>query len=176
MIAYGGIFLILIREIKIPPHICHGIGFVVDDLITWCVVCCAKCHFHPFLPFSSITMPRYWKMLPVAKTPENSTLRAYRLIMRINPILQAFFFRLLRSSRNFTTVSISQYSDTRVHITHCIIFGKPYLLLPVNTIYHHSKHNLLNYPYYTNYSITYSLQLYRYLNTDTTMQYIVTIL
>ena len=102
-----GEFLIFIRE-KIPPnHICvimllHGVlvvgvcmtlramWIVVDDktyLITGCASCCAKYQFLPFLPFSSITMPPSWKMLLSQKTPENSTLRAYRLIIRINPIL-----------------------------------------------------------------------------------------
>lgn len=34
-----------------------------DYAITGYVVCCAKCQFLPFLPFPSITMPPYWKML-----------------------------------------------------------------------------------------------------------------
>ena len=77
---------ILIRKIKIPPtHICviiivmhEAMWIVVIDrmrMITWCVICwslyditsyvicCAKCHFLPFLPASSITMPPSWKML-----------------------------------------------------------------------------------------------------------------
>ena len=33
IIGYGGKFLILIREIKIPPYLC-------DNAITWCVNCC----------------------------------------------------------------------------------------------------------------------------------------
>ena len=49
MIAYGGIFLILIREIKIPPYLC-------DNAITWrvnygnlyditgCVICYNMLH------------------------------------------------------------------------------------------------------------------------------------
>ena len=94
MIAYG----ILIREIKIPPtHICviiivmHEVMWlVVDDktyLITCCVICCAKCHFLPFLPSSSISQPPSWKMLPVSKTPENSTLRAYQDKIGMIPIM-----------------------------------------------------------------------------------------
>ena len=60
---------------------------MICGLITSCVICCAKCQFHTFLPASSITMPPSCKMLPVAKTPENSTLRAYQIKIGINPIL-----------------------------------------------------------------------------------------
>ena len=56
-----------------------------------------------------------------------------------------------------------------LHISHFLVNTiYPHL---VNTIYCH----LLNYPYYTNYPITYSIQLYRYYNTVTTMQHIVTV-
>ena len=124
MIAYGGKFLILIREIKIPPtHICvimllhvvlvveiykalQAMWFVYEicGLITWYVSCCAKCHFPPFLPFSSITMPRYWKMLPVSKTPENNTLRAiFRFCNNFVTIL-ARLWAILRKIGSITTI------------------------------------------------------------------------
>ena len=41
-------------------------------------------------------------------------------------------------------------------VTHYMIFVKHHLL-------HHRKYHFPNYPYYTNYSITYSIQLYRYI-------------
>ena len=75
----------LIKKDKIPPcddvvtwYVVCWKNIVIDNcmicgLITWYVSCCAKCQFLPFLPVSSITMPRSWKMLTVSKTPENST-------------------------------------------------------------------------------------------------------
>ena len=71
----GEKFLMLIKKIKFPHvmMLLHGLWFVeiylalqvvlvvvIDNcmicgLITSSVICCAKCHFHPFLPFSSIS-------------------------------------------------------------------------------------------------------------------------
>ena len=86
----GEIFDTYKRNKKSPiTHICvimvlYGAWFFATcdnmHLITGYVNCCAKCHFHPFLPFSSITMPRYCKILSVAKTPENSTFPLYQAI------------------------------------------------------------------------------------------------
>ena len=52
--------------------------------------------------------------------------------------------------------------NTRVRVTCYAFFGKPYFP-------HTSKSHLLNYPYYINYPITYSIQLYRYYNTVITL-------
>lgn len=86
----------LIREIKIP-HYAMRISYATclitsyaslnDDTITSYVVCCAKCHFLPFLPFSSRTMPRSWKFLAVTKTPTNSSLWAYYDKIGMIPIM-----------------------------------------------------------------------------------------
>ena len=92
--CYFPAFLILIR----PPYLCDWlqamwIGYEIyglitwyvscclnDYAITWSVICCAKCQFPPFLPFSSITMPRSWEILLSWKTPENSTFLLFRAI------------------------------------------------------------------------------------------------
>ena len=95
----------------LPTHICviiivmnrmymiallHAMWFRdVDYLslydITGCVVCCAKCQFHPFLPFSSITMPRPGKYYHLKKRRKialcGRIIRKcdiYRIIMRVN--------------------------------------------------------------------------------------------
>ena len=93
------------------------------------------------MPISSISTSFIHNHAPVmenavsTKTPENSTLRAYQLIMRINPILQAFFpdysdrpeiFWLYRSANTVRYI---------LRVTQYAIFGKPYLHIPVNTIY-----------------------------------------
>ena len=132
-------------------HDCMITGYVncwsLYDITSY-VICCAKCHLHPFLPFSSITMPPSWKMLSVQKTPENSTLQAYRLIMRINPILYAFFSD---DSDRPEIFQLYQSASIVIHIlrvTQYLIFSKHNLPLSVNLIYYH----LLNYPYYTKYA------------------------
>ena len=129
----------------------NSIWFVVFDsmyVITGYVICCAKCHFLSFLPFSSITMPRYCKMLPVTKTPENSTFPLFHMKMRYSSHNHA--------SKSYSTIVEWIFSNcinrtntvnTRVHITHYALFGKHHLLLLVNLIYYHLPH----YPYYANY-------------------------
>ena len=134
-------------------------------MITWCVNCCAKCQFHPFLPFSSITMPPSWKMLLVAKTPENSTFPLFHMKMR--------YLSHDYASQSYSTIIEQNFSNcinrintvhTRVRVTHYMIFGKHHLHLPVNTIYSTihiipiSISNILH-------KISYSIQLYRYYNT-----------
>lgn len=147
--------MIFIRKIKIPPYLC-------DNAITWCVsygnlyditgyvICCAKCQFPPFLPFSSITMPPPWKILPVSKTPENSTFPLFHMKMR--------YLSHDYASQSYSTIIEQKFSNcinrtntvhTRVRVTHYVIFGKHHLP-------HTSKHHLLNYPYYTNYYIQYN--------------------
>ena len=132
-------------------------------MITWYVNCCAKCNFHPFLPFSSITMPPSCKMLLMAKTPENSTLWAYSLILPAYDTKRSHF-RYYRTKIRKLQIRIDGaiFNCSTLHITCIVFFSKHHLPLPVNPIYYH----LLNYPYYTNcYNISYSIQLYRYYNT-----------
>ena len=119
----------------------HGVWIVVDDktyLITWYVICCAKCQFLPFLPFSSITIPRYWKLLPVAKTPENSTLRVYRLILLAYDTIRCHFRHYRTKIRKWRIGIDSQklYCSTP-RITHIEFFSKHHLP-------HHSKSYLLS--------------------------------
>ena len=152
---------------------------VTDDktyLITGCTICCAKCQFHPFLPFSSITMPPSWKMLPVQKTPVNSTLRAYRLII---PVFVGFPTSLHivdqnRQVRNWKIDSLKSIYNTRytLHISHFLV-NHIYPTI-VNTIYYH----LVNLIYSTIHIIpttilhniqSHSIQLYRYYNTVITL-------
>ena len=128
-------------------------------MITCCVSCCAKCQFPPFLPFSSISQPPSWKMLPFQKTPENSTLRAYHTKMRYLSYKYLSKSCLLCQTDFLDHKNRSIYNGRYItRVTHYAIFCKHHLP-------HHSKYHLLNYPYYTNYFITYSLQLYRYYNT-----------
>ena len=137
----------------------HVVLVVVIDrmcMITWCVICCAKCHFHPFLPASSITMPPSWKLLPSLKTPVNRTLRAYRLIL---PAFVGFPTslhivdqnRLIRNWKIDKPKSIYNACYT-LHVSHFLVDIIQYTIL----------HNTLH-------KISYSLQLYRYSNTVITM-------
>ena len=117
---------------------------VICGLITSCASCCAKCHFHPFLPVSSITMPPSWKMLPIAKTPENSTFPLFHMKMRyLSHDYASKSYSTTIEQNFFNCINRSNTVNTRVRVTHYIIFGKPHLL-------HHRKSHLLNYPYYTN--------------------------
>ena len=128
---------------------------VVDDktyLITGCTICCAKCQFPPFLPFSSITMPRYWKMLSVEKTPTNSTFPLFH--MKIRYLSHDY------ASKSYSTIVEWIFSNcinrtntvnTRVRVTYYMIFGKPYLHTIYTPFTPTSKSHLFNYPYYTNY-------------------------
>ena len=148
--------MILIKEIKIPPN-----SYLCDNAITWCVnccylwlqamwivyeicglitgcaSCCAKCHFLPFLPFSSISQPPSWKMLPVAKTPENSTFPLY------SPILPAYdtkrsHFRHYRTKIREWRIRIDgakKWICSTPRITHIAFFGNHHSL-------HYSKHHL----------------------------------
>ena len=140
--------MILIREIKIPPN-----SYLCVNSITWCasygnlyditgcviccfcmvtgyVVCCAKCQFLPFLQFSSITTPPSWKMLPVAKTPENSTLRAFCHILPAYDAIRCLF-------RHYRT-KIRKMKDRNRRgknwiVARCALHISHFL---VNTIYH----------------------------------------
>ena len=120
-------------------------------MITWYVVCCAKCHFLPFLPFSSITYPPSWKMLPVEKTPTNSTLRAYRFILPVYDTIRSHFRHYRTKIRKWQIkidgAKIQYVVRCALHIYHFLVNNHfPHL---VNLIYYH----LLNYSYYINYSI-----------------------
>ena len=100
------------------------------------MVCCAKCQFPPFLPASSITMPPSWKILSVDKTPTNSTLRAYHLILPVYDTIQSHFFIIEQKFENGRSKSIGQNRIcSMLRITHIAFFGKPYLHRSVNTIY-----------------------------------------
>ena len=132
----------------------HVVLVVVIDrmrMITWYMVCCAKCQFPPFLPFSSITMPPSWKMLTVSKTPENSTLRAYRLILPAYDTIRSHFlyYRTKFWKWQIKIDSLKSIYNTRytLHDMHFLVNTIYYHL--VNLIYYH----LPNYPYYTNYYI-----------------------
>ena len=95
------------------------------------------------------------------------------------------------ASKSYSTIVEENFSScinrsntvhTRVRVTWYEFFSKPYLLLPVNLIYYH----LLNYPYYTNYSIYHTTQdtisntiisIYKYCyHYETYCNYIVTII
>ena len=179
--------IIVIHEAMWFVEVCmtlRVVWFVVIDrmrMVTSCASCCAKCHFHPFLSFSSITMPPSWKMLPSSKTPENSTLWAYRLILSAYDTIRSHF-RYYRTKIRKWQIKIEgakKWICSTSRITWCAFFGKHHLpslsksyLLPFTqlfTLYQIFYHILL-------YQISYSLQLYRYYNTVTTMQHIVTIL
>ena len=141
--------------------------YEICGLITWYVSCCAKCHFHPFLPFSSITKPRYCKMLPVQKTPVNSTLQAYRLVLPGYDTIRSHF-RHYRTKNRKCQIRIDgskiwYVARYTLHILHFLVNN--HLPISKHNLPHYSKYHLLNYPYYINYSITYPLQLYRYYNT-----------
>ena len=130
----------------------EDIWFAVDDktyLITWCVICCAKCHFHPFLPFSSITMPPSWKMLPAAKTPENSTLRAYHLIL---PAFVGFPTSLHIVDQNRLIRNWKIDRSKSIYVA-CYVLHVSYFLVN-NHFPHHSKSHLLS---FTKLSILYQL-------------------
>ena len=135
--------------------------------ITSYVVCCAKCHFLPFLPASSISQPPYWKMLPVAKTPENSTLRAYRLILPAYDTKRSHF-------RHYRT-KIRKMADQnrRVKIWYVVRYALHISHFLVNTIYHNIV-NLISstthiIPTILSHQISYSIQWYRYYNTVITL-------
>ena len=66
----GGKFLILIREIKIPPHI-YVLVVVIDRMrmITWCVICCAK---YQFPPISTIFIHNHAPVLENAANIKNA--------------------------------------------------------------------------------------------------------
>lgn len=66
-------------ELLIDYMVCNLLD---NDTITGYVICCARRHFLPFLPFSSRTMPPSWEMLSAAKTPENSTFPLFHMKMR----------------------------------------------------------------------------------------------
>ena len=108
-----------------------------------------KCHFRPFLPSSSRSQPPSWKLLPVAKTPENSTLRAYRLILPAYDTIRSHFRHYRTKIRKMTDQNrrVKNQVCSTLRITCIVFFSKHYLPIIVNTIYYH----LLNYPYYTNY-------------------------
>ena len=74
---------------------------VIWSLITSYVICCAKCHFHPFQFLSSISQPPSWKMLPVAKTPKNSTLQAIFIKNRI----ESYFILLFHTISHFVVIT-----------------------------------------------------------------------
>ena len=117
--------------------------YEICELITWYVSCCAKCHFPPFLPFSSITMPPSWKILLIAKTPENSTFPLFHMKMRyLSHDYASKSYSTIIEQNFFNCINRSNTVHTRVRVTHYMIFGKPYLP-------NYSKSHLLNYPYYT---------------------------
>ena len=123
------------------------VWFVVFCMVTCCASCCAKCQFHPFLPFSSITMPRSWKILPVSKTPENSTLWAYRLILPTYDTKRSHFLHYRTKIRKMQIrIDGQNLICSMLRITHIAFFGKHHLP-------HYSKSHLLKYPYYTKYYI-----------------------
>ena len=79
-----------------------------DYAITWSVNCCAKCQFHPFLLFSSISMPPSWKMLPVTKTPENST---FPLIFKFCNNFVTFLVRNRTMLQKFRSIATIKSTD-----------------------------------------------------------------
>ena len=125
------------------------------------MICCAKCQFPPFLPSSSITMPPSWKILSVEKTPTNSTLRAYRLILPAYDTKRSHF-RHYRTKIRKMQIRIDGSKNWYVarcalHVLYFLVNNNfpiikhnfPHL---VNLIYYH----LLNYPYYANCYIQYN--------------------
>ena len=123
-------------------------------------------------------MPRYWKILSVAKTPENSTLWAYRLILPAYDTIWGHFRHYRTKIRKLQIkidgskiVYVARYA---LHISHFLVnnhslhYSKHHLpklskyhLLPFTqlfTLYQIFYHILLH-------QISYSLQLYRYYNT-----------
>ena len=91
--------LMLLHDVWIVAT-CDNMHLITGYVICWSlyditsyVICCAKRQFPPFLPASSISQPPSWKILSVSKTPENSTLRAYLVIIGINPIKIDWFFQ-----------------------------------------------------------------------------------
>ena len=128
--------------------------YEICGLITLYVSCCAKCHFLPFLPASSITMPRSWKILSVEKTPTNSTLLAYHLILPAYDTKRSHFRHYRTKIRKMADqnrrVKIWYVVRYALHISHFLVinhslhYSKYYLLIIVNLIYYY----LLNYPYH----------------------------
>ena len=127
------------------------------------MICCAKCHFHPFLPFSSISQPPSWKMLPSQKTPENSTLRAFCHILPAYDTKRSHF-RHCRTKIRKMQIKIDGPKNGYVvcyalHVLHFLInnhslhYSKHHLPIIVNLIYYHYLH----YSYYINYSIIHKI-------------------
>ena len=106
-----------------------------DDVVTWYVICCAKCHFLPFLPFSSITMPPSWKMLEVSKTPENSTLWASLLVLPAYDTKRSHFLHYRTKIREWRIGIDGQNLIVARYALHNMIFL-------VNTIYYHSVNTI----------------------------------
>ena len=93
----GGILYLVINKRKFPPHMLHEllqyivmwiymtlrgmwfvVGFVWLHVVLVVVLNANFIHFYQLHPYPS---PPSWKILSVQKTPENSTLWAYHLIL-----------------------------------------------------------------------------------------------
>lgn len=119
----------MVKTYLITGRVVCCLNIVIDrmrmiHMITWYVACCAKYHFHPFQFFSSITMPPSWKMLPVTKTPENSTLQA----IFIKNGIESYFIILFHTISHFVVKTTKKYVskkwDTYARIRYYTLFAK----------------------------------------------------
>ena len=137
-------------------------------------------------------MPPPEKMFQYEKTPENSTLRAYQIKIRINPILQAFFSdqyrrRIFLSPYPYKNIDICSFSrayqmvnafcyTNLPHITNSITYTT---IIPSSITYNILSYTILYTIYYnrnSHYKILYSISLYQYYNIVNTCNHIVTII
>ena len=100
-------------------------------------------------------MPRSWKILPSSKTPENSTLWVYHLILPAYDTKRSHFLhyrtKIRKNVDQNRRVKFGYVARYALHVlyfllnNHSLHHSKHHLL-------HHSKSHLLNYPYYTNHT------------------------
>ena len=129
------------------------------------MICCAKCHFHPFQFLSSISQPPSWKMLPVAKTPKNSTLQAIFIKNRIESYFILLFHTISHSVVMTTKKYVSKKWDTYARVRYYTLFGKHSLHILPTYIYFLSQYHL---PYLyntTNIYTVYTYNIYTIINT-----------
>ena len=114
-------------------------------------------HFYHFHPYPSPGTVKYYHL---KKRPEIALCRRISLFY-LHMMPNGVIFGIIEQKFEKWQIKIDRSKIdicSTSRITHIVFFGKHHLP-------HYSKYNLLNYPYYTNHSIAYSLQLYRYSNT-----------
>ena len=129
----------------------HGMWFVVLNANF-----IRSYHFHPY------PSPRHGKCCHLKKRRKIALCGRIALFYLHMIPYGVIFFIIEQKFENDRLKSTGQKIDcSPLRITWYNFFVKPYLQIPVNIIYYHFP----NYPYYTNYPIAYSIQLYRYYNT-----------